>query len=67
MTGSGRSSPICGRDLVQLDSRDAERERYRLRYFRAQRRYIEEQSPRERATFVLHNTRLDEPELVRPG
>jgi uridine kinase len=53
------------RDLVRLDSREAERERYLLRYFPAQRRYIEEQRPRERATFVLRNTGLDEPELVR--
>jgi len=53
------------RDLVRLDSRDAERERYRLRYLPAQRRYIEERRPRERATFVLDNTGLDEPELLR--
>jgi uridine kinase len=54
------------RDLVRIDSRHAEQERYRVRYLPAQRRYIEEQRPRERATFVLHNTGLDEPELVRP-
>lgn len=53
------------RDLVRLDSVEAELERYRLRYLPAQRRYIEEQRARERATFVLRNTRLDEPELVR--
>jgi uridine kinase len=54
------------RDLVRIDSHAAEQERYRLRYFPAQRRYIEEHRPRERATFVLRNTGLDEPELVRP-
>jgi len=53
------------RDLVRVDSVDAELERYRLRYLPAQRRYIEEQRPHERATFVLRNTELDEPELVR--
>ena len=53
------------RDLPRLDSLDAEHERYRFRYLPAQRRYIEEQHPRERATFVLRNTGLDEPELVR--
>ena len=53
------------RDLLRLDSPDAEREGYRLRYFPAQRRYIEEERPQERATFVLRNTGLDEPELVR--
>ena len=40
-------------------------ERYRLRFLPAQRRYIEEQRPRERATFVLRNTDPTEPELVR--
>lgn len=53
------------RDLVRVDSVDAELERYRLRYLPAQRQYIEEQRPQERATFVLRNTRLDEPKLVR--
>ena len=53
------------RDLPRLDSIDAEHDRYRFRYLPAQRRYIEEQRPHERATFVLHNTGLDEPELVR--
>jgi uridine kinase len=52
------------RDLVRIDSLDAEHERYRLRYLPAQRRYIDEQRPSERATFVLRNTGLDEPELV---
>lgn len=53
------------RDLVRVDSVDAELERYRLRYLPAQRRYIEEQRPQERATFVFRNTDLAEPELVR--
>jgi uridine kinase len=53
------------RDSVRTDSLEQELERYRLRYFPAQRRYIEEQRPRERATFVLRNTQLDEPELVK--
>jgi uridine kinase len=53
------------RDRVRIDSVDRELERYRLRYLPAQRRYIEEQRPRERATFVLRNTDLAYPELVR--
>lgn len=53
------------RDLVRLDSLDTEHERYRHRYLPAQRRYIEEQRPQEPATFVLRNTSLDDPELVR--
>jgi uridine kinase len=53
------------RDRVRVDSPDAERERYRVRYLPAQRRYIEEQRPRERATLVLRNTDLSEPDLVR--
>jgi uridine kinase len=53
------------RDLPRIDSLDQERERYRCRYLPAQRRYVEEQRPRERATFVLLNTGLDKPELVR--
>jgi uridine kinase len=53
------------RDSVRTDSLERELERYRHRYFPAQRRYIEEQRPRDRATFVLRNTALGEPELVR--
>jgi uridine kinase len=53
------------RDRVRIDSVEAELERYRLRYLPAQRRYMEEERPHERATFVLRNTELDEPELVR--
>ena len=60
--GAGRS---LKRDALGIDSLDAELKRYRLRYLPAQRRYIEEQRPQERATFVLRNTSLDEPELVR--
>lgn len=54
------------RNLVWFDSLDETHERYRVRYVPAQRRYIEEQRPHERATFVLRNTNLTEPELVRP-
>ena len=53
------------RDSVRTDSIEQELERYRLRYFPAQRRYIEEQRPHERATFVLRNNVLGEPQLVR--
>jgi uridine kinase len=53
------------RNLVWFDSLDETHERYRIRYVPAQRRYIEEQRPHERATFVLRNTDLAEPELVR--
>ena len=53
------------RDSVRTDSLEQELERYRLRYFPAQRRYIEERRPHERATFVLRDTGLTEPELVR--
>jgi uridine kinase len=53
------------RDSVLTDSLERELERYRRRYFPAQRRYIDEQRPHERATFVLQNTGLTEPELVR--
>ena len=53
------------RDSVWVHSPDEEDKRYRFRYLPAQRQYIEEQRPHERATFVLRNTGLDEPELVR--
>jgi uridine kinase len=53
------------RNRVWFDSLDATHERFRVRYLPAQRRYIEEQRPHERATFVLCNTYLAEPELVR--
>jgi uridine kinase len=54
------------RNLVWFDSLDETHERYRVRHLPAQRRYIEEQRPYERATFVFCNTDLTEPELVRP-
>jgi uridine kinase len=52
------------RDRPWFDSLEEVQERYRIRYLPAQRRYIEEQRPRERATFVLRNTDVAEPELV---
>ena len=52
------------RDSVRTDSLERELERYRLRYFPAQRRYIKERRPHERATFVFRNTDLTEPELI---
>jgi uridine kinase len=52
------------RDLPWFDSLEEVEERYRVRYAPAQRRYIEEQRPHERATFVFRNTDLTEPELV---
>ena len=56
------------RNLVWFDSLDETHERYRVRYLPAQRRYIAQQRPHERATFVLRNTDLDDPELVtNPG
>jgi uridine kinase len=54
------------RNLVWFDSLDETHERYRVRYMPAQRLYIEEQRPHERATFVFRNTNLSEPELFRP-
>jgi uridine kinase len=53
------------RNLVWFDSLDETHERYRVRYLPAQRSYIEERRPHERATFVFRNTDLAEPELVR--
>jgi uridine kinase len=56
------------RNLVWFDSLDETHERYRVRYLPAQRRYIAERRPHERATFVLRNTDLTDPELARkPG
>jgi uridine kinase len=52
------------RNRVWFDSLDETYERYRVRYLPAQRRYIAEQRPHERATFVLRNTDLKDPELV---
>jgi uridine kinase len=52
------------RNHVWFDSLDGTHERYRLRYLPAQQRYIAEQRPHERATFLLRNTDLTEPELL---
>lgn len=54
------------RNRVWFDSLEETHERYRVRYMPAQLRYIEEQRPHECATFVVRNTDLTEPELVRP-
>ena len=51
------------RDLRWYDSLEEISERYRVRYLPAQRCYIDEQQPRERATFVFRNTDPAEPEL----
>jgi uridine kinase len=53
------------RNLVWFDSLDETHERYRVRYLPAQRRYLDEQRPHERADLVLHNTQLSEPSLTR--
>jgi len=52
------------RNLVWFDSLDETHERYRVKYMPAQRRYIEEQRPHERADFVFRNTDLQQPELI---
>jgi uridine kinase len=52
------------RNLVWFDSHDETHERYRVRYLPAQRRYIADQRPHERATFILRNSDLTDPELV---
>lgn len=52
------------RDLRWSDSIEEIQERYRVRYLPAKRRYIEEQRPHQRATFVFRNTDPAEPELV---
>jgi uridine kinase len=62
-----RSRPPRGaeRNLVWFDSFDETHERYRVRYLPAQRRYLDEHRPRERADLVLHNTALTSPRLTR--
>jgi uridine kinase len=57
------------RNLAWVESLDDTHERYRVRYLPAQRRYIDEQRPHERADFVFHNTALRQPRLERrqPG
>ena len=52
------------RDVRWYDSLEEISERYRVRYVPAQRRYIDEQRPHERATYVFRNTDPAEPELV---
>ena len=52
------------RNLVWFDSLDETHERYRVRYLPAQRRYLEEHRPHERADLVLHNTALNAPTLT---
>jgi uridine kinase len=52
------------RDLRWSGSLEEISERYRVRYLPAQRRYIDEQQPSKRATFVFRNTDPTEPELV---
>jgi uridine kinase len=53
------------RNVVWVDSLDETHERYRVRYLPAQRRYLDEHRPRERADFVLDNTALKAPTLTR--
>jgi uridine kinase len=53
------------RNLAWVDSLDDTYERYRRRYMPAQRRYLDEQRPHERADFVVHNTTLGAPRLER--
>jgi uridine kinase len=54
------------RDAGWMPSLEATRERYRVRYTPAQRRYLEELAPRERADFVVENTEPGAPRLLRP-
>ena len=51
------------RDAARMASIEAMRERYRVRYTPAQKRYLEERRPHERAQFVLDNTNLEAPTL----
>jgi uridine kinase len=53
------------RDAARMPSIDATRERYRVRYTPAQRRYLEELRPQELAHFVVENTDPDAPVLRR--
>jgi uridine kinase len=53
------------RDAARMPSAEATRERYRLRYTPAQRRYLEEQRPYDQAHFVLENTDPSSPVLHR--
>jgi uridine kinase len=56
--GAQRNLGVWTDDLTETN------ERYRVRYVSAQRRYVDEHRPHERATFVLRNTRLDDVELT---
>lgn len=51
------------RDAAWMPSVEATRERYRVRYTPAQRRYLEQRRPHEQAHFVLENTDPDAPVL----
>jgi uridine kinase len=53
------------RDATWMPSVEAARERYRLRYTPAQKRYLEEQRPHEHADFVVENTDPESPVLLR--
>jgi uridine kinase len=53
------------RDAAWMPSLEATRERYRVRYTPAQRRYLEELRPLERADFVLENTDPQAPLLLK--
>lgn len=52
------------RDAAWMPSVEATRERYRWRYTPAQKRYLEELRPQERADFVLENTDPATPTLM---
>ncbi len=52
------------RDATWMPSLEATRDRYRVRYTPAQKRYLEEQRPRERADFVVENTDPQAPALL---
>ena len=55
------------RNLVWLDSLEETHDRYRVRYLPAQRRYLVEHRPRERADLVFENTDPKTPTLtLRP-
>ncbi len=53
------------RDSGRMPSLEATRERYRIRYTPAQRRYLEELRPHEGADFVVENTDPEAPRLLR--
>ena len=53
------------RDAAWMPSIEETRERYRVRYTPAQRRYLEERRPQELARFVFENTDPDAPVLQK--